>query len=277
MLGEQESSYGDLNFGAPEYMNDMGAPGMTDQGHAMQPPFQTQPIHQFQPEYAAPGMTDAGHAMKPPFQTQPIHQFQPEYASPGMTDQGHAMKPPFQTQPIPQFQPEYAAPGFTDQGHAMKPPFQTQPLHQFPTYGAASPTIAPGIYQIKSNRRTFAVSATGTIAAQDQMGLSIGSASPGEASWSGWVKEIQSAKADNDLAFSPAKASGWQSAADALSAFATGIGAKFEPSGTDVASDMAAASNTQSGSNFGKIALWTVGGLAAAGLVWWGISAMNKD
>ena len=120
-------------------------------------------------------------------------------------------------------------------------------------------------------------SATGTIAAQDQMGLAIGSASPGDASWSGWVKEIQSAKADNDLAFSPAKASGWQSAADALSAFATGIGAKFEPSGTDVASDKAAASNTQSGSNFGKIALWTVGGLAAAGLVWWGISAMNKD
>lgn len=251
--GDSEAAnYGGLEFGTPSYMGDMGAPGMTDAGHAMKPPFQTQPIHMFRPEYAAPGFTDQGHAMKPPFQTQPIHQFQPQYASPG----------------------------FTDQGHVMRPPFQTQPIHQFPTYGAASPTIAPGVYKIKSNRRTFSVSSTGTIAGQDQMGLSIGSASPGEALWTGWVGEIQAAKASGDLETYKSQGGGiLQSAADALSAFASGIGAKFEPSGeaTPAANTGAGSKEEEKKTDWGKVALWSAAGLAGVGLIWWGISAMNKD
>jgi hypothetical protein len=237
-------------FGSPSYMGEMGAPGMTDQGHAMQPPFQTQPIHSFQPEYAAPGMTDQGHAMKPPFQTQAIHQFQPQYASPG----------------------------FTDQGHAMKPSFQTQPIHQFPTYGAASIQLSSGIYQIPSTGRTFAVSSTGTISGQDRLG-SIGTYSPGEGMHATWTKEIQEAVASGTAKYSKGGGKGGkaQNAASFIDAFAKGIGAKFEPSGESAPASVT--TQQASGTDWGKIAMWSaigIGGLAGIYVISKAISASRS-
>ena len=246
MFGESESpvAYGETGVpsldnasgaGMPEYMG-MGSPGFTDQGHAMQPPFQSQPIHQF-PTYAAPGMTDSGHAMKPPFQTQPIHQFQPEYAAPGFTDQGHAMKPPFQSQPIHQFQPQYAAPGMTDQGHALKPPFQTQPIHQFPTYGAASGAMPANVRLSAGDGEIYTLRADQSYVLENARNGTQSLVERKDIDWDPTHEYVQSLWAAGKLkpvgGASAAKGKG-QGAADFLSAFTETLGLspkKFEPSG----------------------------------------------